>query len=472
MQSSKQWLGAGLLALAGAAHAAQPSNEELQQQIQALQKAVDALKQQLQERSPTLSSASTETIAIPPAEIATKSDVEGLRTDLENYKYDQQRNRETKTALATRGTTIGGTIQTRATAQSPSVTTGSSTPANGRSSSFDIPLASIFFSGSLYRDYAEGRNLDYRIQLGYAPQSPAANNSNFNLQDAYLRYSPLPTKTGLEDPKLTITFGQQLLPFGLEVQTGEDLRPTIKSAQFLTTTGLVNRQIGAIVQGDLEPYVDYGFNYRAPLFQYAFGVVNGSGPNKSDDNNAKDWIARVAFTLPVDYYSLFRELKIGGTYYKGAKNVLNGTTIVDSGGKGDRYGIDLYYNHSPFGATYEYVQGRDDTYNAVTKKIDTITSRSHTATLFYTWGEQWLASSKSQAKFDDWWPKSYQLFTRWDQWDPNKDAANDKITISTLGFNVFFAETTKFQLNLNHYAYENPTIKSANELLAQFQFGF
>ncbi|SMC22559.1 hypothetical protein SAMN02745857_01406, partial [Andreprevotia lacus DSM 23236] len=48
MQASKRWLGAGLIALAGSAGAAAPSTEDLQKQIQALQQAVDALKQQLQ----------------------------------------------------------------------------------------------------------------------------------------------------------------------------------------------------------------------------------------------------------------------------------------------------------------------------------------------------------------------------------------------------------------------------------------
>jgi hypothetical protein len=83
-----------------------------------------------------------------------------------------------------------------------------------------------------------------------------------------------------------------------------------------------------------------------------------------------------------------------------------------------------------------------------------------------------VASSRAQAKYDDYWPKSYQLFARYDTFDPNRALDNDRTKVGILGFNLFFAETTKFQLNLNHYDYQNPAQRSSNELLAQFQFGF
>ena len=488
---SRLALGAGLLAIAGASQAAGQSNEELQRQIEELKAVVSALQKQVQAGQAQAVQGQAAVAAVQDAaaggtgaqaitsetigsagekvDIATKNDIDGLRTDLENFKYEQKRNRETKTALTTRGTTIGGSVQARATAQSPSVRTGTSSVATNRNTSFDIPQATLNFAGSLYRDYSEGRNLDYRLAFAYAKNSPATDGSQLNVTDAFVRYSPFPTLTGLEDPRLTLTFGQQQIPFGLEAQIGEELRPVINSAQFLSGLGVGTRQIGLIVRGDYDPYVDYGFNYRAPLLEYALGVVNGSGPNKSDDNNGKDWIGRVAFTLPVDYYSLLRELKFGVSAYKGTKNLVTGNATTVSGqGKRDRYGADIYYNHAPFGITYEYAEGRD----AVAANGPDIKSRGQYVTAFYTWGEQWVASSRAQAKYDDYWPKSYQLFARYDIWDPNLAAIRDKSKISTAGFNLFFAETTKFQLNLNYYQYENPAVRNSKEVLAQFQFGF
>ena len=480
--------GAGLLTAAGASHAAGQSNEELQRQIAELKAAIGVLQQQVQGQQQgqvrqaaaadvAASAAQDPTAGQAPSavgateekvEVATKADIDGLRTDIENYKYEQRRNRETKTALTTRGTTIGGSVQARASGQSPATRGGTSSTASNRNSSFDIPQATLNFSGSLYRDYSEGRNLDYRLAFAYAKNSPATDGSQLNVTDAFVRYSPLPTLTGLDDPRLTLTLGQQQIPFGLEAQIGEELRPVINNAQFLGGLGVGTRQIGLIVRGDLAPYVDYGFNYRAPLIEYAIGLVNGSGPNKSDDNNGKDWIARLAFTLPVDYYSLLRELKLGVSAYKGKKNLTTGTsTTVVGQGKRERYGVDLYYNHAPFGVTYEYAEGRDGVAGGADVK-----SRGQYVTAFYTWGEQWVASSRAQAKYDDYWPKSYQLFARYDIFDPNVIVANDRSKIATAGFNLFFAETTKFQLNLNHYQYDNPTQRSVKEVLAQFQFGF
>jgi hypothetical protein len=89
-------------------------------------------------------------------------------------------------------------------------------------------------------------------------------------------------------------------------------------------------------------------------------VVNGNGQNRDDDNNNKDIIARLAITVPAEYNSILRELRVGASYYRGRKLLTDATTgnyIV--GGRRDRYGADFYYNHWPLGLTYEYVRTRD-----------------------------------------------------------------------------------------------------------------
>jgi hypothetical protein len=438
---------------------------------------------------------------------ATKSDIEGLRTDLENYKYEQARLLERNLAQTTRGTTINGTVQARANAVTPDAKPGSAAVSGGtpvvaaRSSSYDIPSASVSFAGSLYKDYNEGRNLDFRLQLAYARSNPASDNSILNLTDAYLRYSLLATN-GQDVPVLNFTFGQQQLPFGLEAQTTEELRPVINNAQFLGSTGLSKRQVGIIVRGDLWPQVDYGFNYRAPILEYALGLVTGAGPNKSDDNDAKDFTGRAALTLPVDYNSWFRQLKVGASYYHGAKVVnqtvttpaitasaatatqpakaavaaASVTTVGDEAGTSERWGADLYYNHAPFGVTYEYVFGKDaqpwTTSAAKPAQEQVTTSEGHVLTAFFTFGEQWFSSSKTKAKYNDFWPKSYQFFARYDRWNPNQSIPKNETTIYTGGFNWFFAQTTKLQLNFNYYRFQDPAKSAVKEYLGQFQFGF
>jgi hypothetical protein len=145
-------------------------------------------------------------------------------------------------------------------------------------------------------------------------------------------------------------------------------------------------------------------------------------------------------------------------------------------GESERFGADLFYNHAPFGVTYEYVFSRDAqpwTTSAAKPADETITTgEGHVVTAFFTFGEQWFSSSKTKGKYDDFWPKSYQFFGRYDAWNPDQTVAKNDRTVYTAGFNWFFAQTTKLQLNYNYYTYEDETKGEVKEYLGQFQFGF
>jgi len=486
------------LALAGIAPAVMAaSNEELEQQVKALQQAVAELQTQLkaQKPAPTATAKAAKppvatAVVNPPAEpapvgvpeeYATRDDINGLQADLENFKYQVQRDRDTKTALSTRSLNVSGVVQAKFTTSDQGTTVpagpgaaGQGSAVNNRHSTFDLGAVQLAFTGSLYKDYDEGRNLDYTLRFGTSPQQ-GTNNSFLNLLDANLTYNFLPTISP-DTARAGLTLGQQLLPYGQEVQATEDLKPTINNAQY-TLPGnmdLARRQVGLILRGDVSPTVDYGYNYRAPLLSYAFGAVNGNGPNKPDDNSAKDWLGRLAFTLPSDYNSWLRQLTLGASIYKGTQNLFVGAnnSLVGTGRK-DRYGLDLAYNHHPIGITYEYNVGRDATASGTAQNYSIGERRSvaHTATLFYNIGEQFVKGYRAQGRFDDWWPKSYQPFYRFDRYDPNVNVAHDRSDIHTLGLNVFFAETTKFQLNWNH-TIDQLNNRTTNDLLAQFQFGF
>lgn len=410
---------------------------------------------------------------------ATQADVQGLQSDLENFKYQVQRERDTKTALSARQLQINGVVQTKAsyldepqTTPPTGLNTGSAV--NHRRSSFDLGAVQVGFTGNLFRDYEEGKNLDFNLRFGTSPQS-GTNNSYLNLLDAQLIYNVLPTLSQ-DTGRLSVTLGQQLLPFGQEVQATEDLKPTINNALFSLPGygyGLALREVGLVVRGDAFPTVDYGYNYRSPLLTYAFAVVNGNGANKSDDNDDKNFIGRLRYTVPAEYNSWLRELSFGLSWYQGKSNLfdINGNSAAFAG-KGDilRQGFDIYYNHHPFGVTYEYVKGEDDTYIGQ-QQTRNRKSESQTGTLFWNLGEQFVKGFRNQGRYDDWWPKSYQAFYRYDTIDRDKDLTNQQIDIHSLGLNAFFAETTKFQLNLNHINNEIFNQKY-NEVVAQFQFGF
>jgi len=466
---------------------------QLQQQVSQLEQSLKQLKTQLAQiqnqneaatQATTASeaelSADTETESDDDQSFVTRAELQGLQSDLENYKYQVQRDRDTKTALSTRQLLINGVVQAKASyideaQRTPPTGTNTGMAVQDRHSSFDLGAVQIGFIGNLYKDYEEGKNLDFNLRFGTSPQT-GTNNSYLNLLDAQLTYHVLPTLSA-DTGRLSVTLGQQLLPFGQEVQATEDLKPTINNALFSLPGlgyGLALREVGLIVRGDALPTVDYGYNYRSPMISYAFGLVNGNGANKSDDNDDKNFIGRLRYTLPAEYNSWLRELSFGLSWYQGKSNLfeIDGTSAAFAG-KGDvlRKGFDIYYNHHPFGMTYEYVQGEDDTYISQTAQTYKRESESHTGTLFWNFGEQFVKGFRNQGRYDDWWPKSYQAFYRYDTIDRDKNLADQTVDIHSLGLNAFFAETTKFQINLNHVN-NDITNKSYNELVAQFQYGF
>jgi hypothetical protein len=266
------------------------------------------------------------------------------------------------------------------------------------------------------------------------------------------------------------------LPFGLEVPASEELKPVIRNADFTTGLQLARREIGIIVRGDLFAQIDYGYSYRQALIAYAVGIVNGSGPNAQDDNDFKDIIGRLAFTIPSDYNSWLRQFTVGGTIYYGKRNtyLADGKTLAGKGAR-ERYGLDVYYNHWPFGLTYEFIVGKDVATPGMTlsdQQRTDIESRSHTATFFLSFGEQFVAGFRNQGRYDDWWPKTWQPFVRFDSFTRNVDVTGTKVDTLTVGLNVFFAETTKLQVNYNHRDDETNVQGVANEIFAQLQFGF
>ena len=221
---------------------------------------------------------------------------------------------------------------------------------------------------------------------------------------------------------------------------------------------LARRDIGLIVRGDLFPLVDFGYNYRVPVLAYAIGVVNGcgpqharrqqrQGPDRAPRVHRADRVQLVAAPVHDRRHRLLRQAEPGLPDRDMARARWSAPATRE------RYGVDVYYNHWPFGVTYEYIRGKDDDRHGHQREPQRATcasSDSHTGTLFLSFGEQFVTGFRNQGRFDDWWPKTYQPFFRYDRFNADVNKPHDLIDRSTRsGFNLFFAETTKFQLNYN-----------------------
>ncbi len=393
--------------------------------------------------------------------------------------------------------TIGATIQTRYTyiQDQPSPNT------------FSIPLASLTFTGLLYKDFQEGKNLTY--SLGFSSVNGAAPTPT----DANIGYTILST-ADLSAPSLSVTLGQSKKPFGLEPQSTDEQQPAIPSSLYLTGTtpfnfsDLSSRDIGIVVKGDLLPTVDFGYNFRAPLIALSAGFFNGSGANALDNNKDKEWTLRAQFAPPVDYYNLLRGLALGVSLDKSERflPIPGGATTpaksfwiyktTNSGVKTDsvkyavaavnanpdtlqadrtRYGIDVSYIRTPVNFTAEAVYATQDSayWDAPTKGFVETQRRSYAGSVafFLNFGEQYLKQTRNQSRPDDWWPLTWQPFLRLDGIDPNLDVNGDWQAAITPGINLFFARTTKFQLDYSWRKSENKPAAN-HQVLAQFQYGF
>jgi hypothetical protein len=396
----------------------------------------------------------------------TRAELEGVRSEIAVLSDQLSQKLDRNIANSKRSLAISGTTQSRY-----SISTYTNTPPY--TSGFQFNSAILSLKGSLKKDYEEGKNVEYVLGLG------TSSSFNFQPTDAYLQYSILPSLS-IDKPYLYVQLGQQKKLFGLEATTTEDKQPAINLATFAGAKGLnlSQREIGLQVRGDLFPTVDLGYNYRIPLIEYSLGIFNGSGPNTVDTNRSKDIQGRLVLNAPVGYNSPYRGLSLGSSFYSGKQDLYKGTTLIkDGSGNASRvrYGQDISYVSSPIGFTAEYVVGRDEKALSGTTLANavkgTTESRGYTVTLFYEWGEQFLKNFRNQSRNDDWWPKTYQPFVRFDRWDPDTNISGDQTTIVTYGFNLFFAETTKLQLNYIVRDEKSSKLKQ-NDFVAQFQYGF
>jgi hypothetical protein len=485
------WYIVGLLLLAPAANAEDktPEADSARQEV-----AAPAQGQILEKDEPFDDGGS------PPV---TQSELQGVRNEVQVLRDQWQRGIDRTVVSTKRYLSISGTGQLKYTGPNPFL---DDSPSGVKA--FSIPFFGLNFKGNLRKDYEEGKNLDYTLGI----QTTGA--SSISITEANLTYQIF-NSLDKEGPRLSITGGQQKKYFGNEATATEEFKPTIAGAQFASKLSLDSRDIGFVLAGDLLPSNDYGTGYRVPLVQYWLGAINGSGPNTAEINNEKDLFARLQFNAPVDYNHPLRGLSFGLSGYKGwqnytATNTTTNTVTVNANAgaeppvagtpitastntatisrKGDkeRWGVDLAYVNTPVGFTLEYVRGRDlaSTNGTIAKKdgvtktvpyaFKAVDEEGYTFTVFYNFGEQFVNSIKTQDSWNDYYPLTYQPFVRFDRWIPDSSSQGDRTDIWTVGFNWFFAETTKFQVNYNitrDYKLGQP-VKNSDAILAQFQFGF
>ncbi|MGE5448941.1 MAG: porin, partial [Bacteroidales bacterium] len=179
-----------------------------------------------------------------------------------------------------------------------------------------------------------------------------------------------------------------------------------------------------------------------PLVDYRLGVYNGAGINVIDNNEQKDYAARL-IVHP------FAGLDISGAYYDGSRlvpEVKTGNVLTTPATNVNRvrYCVDLSYDLKNFSLRSEYIHGKDDK-----------AEREG----YYVMGAYSL------------FQKKWQLVAKYDFYDADKAKADDASTWEVLGVNYFFNANTKLQAN---YTIKNEKGASIDNNIAnvQLQIGF
>jgi len=293
----------------------------------------------------------------------------------------------------------------------------------GKIDGFDIRRARLDVKGTISPYWS------YRVQFDLAG-SP-------KLIDAYAELK-------LND-YLNFTIGQAKIPFSLENLTSSNKLEMIDRSQAVEAlvargkdvNGNQNgRDLGIQLGGTLLKLKD------RPVVDYRLGIYNGSGINVADNNEKKDYAARL-IVHPV------AGLDISGALYNGSRFVpeVKTGTVVTTPAKSvdrDRYGFDLSYDLNNLSVRSEYLHGTDDQ----TKR------EGYYAQVGYYFLE-----------------KKFQLLAKYDFYDADKAKANDASTWYVIGANYNFNPNVRLQANYTIKQEEGTSIDN-NFASIQFQIGF
>ena len=295
----------------------------------------------------------------------------------------------------------------------------------GKKSGFDIRRGRLDFKGTISPYFG------YRLQSDFAGTSTGA---FAKLLDAYAEVKIV--------DYFNLTIGQQKVALSYENQISDNKSENIDRSQVVEALvargkdviGNHNgRDLGIQANGSL-----FVLNAR-PLLDYYVGFYNGTGINVAADNNlSKDVAARLVFH-PV------AGLDLGGSYYDGVGSYLVKSTDTKAKNKGrTRWGAELSYEWQNLTLRSEYLEGKD---NVISK-----------AGYYVQLGYYIL-------------PQKFQVVGKYDNYDPDKDIADNASTVYTLGLNYYFNPNAKLQIAYN-IKEEQGTKISNNFAVFQFQIGF
>lgn len=293
----------------------------------------------------------------------------------------------------------------------------------GKVDGFDIRRARLDVKGNISPYWS------YRVQFDLAGTP--------KLIDAYAELK-------LND-YLNFTIGQAKIPFSLENLTSSNKLELIDRSQVVEALVARGKDVGGNQNGrDIGIQLD-GTILKLkdrPVLDYRVGIYNGSGINMLDNNEKKDYAARVILH-PI------AGLDISGSLYNGTRFVpeVKTGTVVTTPSKNiarDRLGFDLNYDWKNLAIRAEYIKGADD-----------LSDRDG----YYLQGGYYFLQKK------------LEVLAKYDFFDADKSKVNNASTWYVVAANYNFTPNIRLQANYTFKKEEGTSINN-NYAAVQFQIGF
>ena len=247
------------------------------------------------------------------------------------------------------------------------------------------------------------------------------------LLDAFITYKRL-------DPWINVTMGQFKSPFGLELLTPCQSLNTVNRSRVVSELASPFRDLGIMIWGGTGEKELFGFTNKN-VFAWKFAYTNGTGLNLMDNNTGKDYTARFIFS-PTSWIS------VGGSYRYGTLKPSD-PTMDDDVRK--RYGFDISVEQKNILIQAEYINGNDQGSTLVGGGC------GETPTLVI--GDFVKNGFFVQALYTTPW--NIQPVLKFESYDPDVDIDFNKQQDWTFGFNYFFNEWTRLQVNYVYRAEES-----------------
>ena len=305
---------------------------------------------------------------------------------------------------------------------------------------FSIKRARLDFQGHFSAQF------DYRVLVDFVGQSGANGTAPTGgelispfLVEAYLVYKPFKW--------LNFKAGQMIVAFSQENMTQDRNLDMIERSQVVNAlvgrkgdaaNGLVDsvgnqngRDIGIQIGGSFGKIKDYC------LVDYALQLLDGAGINTLDNNQSKDFDARLVIH-PLKWIS------IGGSYYDGYDRF---TSNLNKDQKRTRWGAELALVRDQWSLKGEYIQGREGAHDPATH-------------------QGWYG----QAGYF-FIPRHLEGLFRYDRYDPNTAKSQVSSTYYDFGMSYYWNVWTKIQVYYSLRNQQGPALN--NDMFeAQLQLAF